>query len=81
MLITTPSGKRASKDEKLTLGNLAKYHLRQFKKPRPGPRFIEEGLISKEPYLRPMNESFSRFIMSEASPESSWRAARRRGRQ
>jgi hypothetical protein len=57
-----------SKDEKLTLGNLAKYHLVSSKNPDL-LRLLKRGLISKDPHLRPMNESFSRFLLAEASPE------------
>ena len=57
-----------SKDEKLTLCNLAKYHLVSSKNPDL-PRLMKRGLISKRPQLRIMNESLSRFIMAEGSPE------------
>ena len=57
-----------SKDEKLTLCNLAKYHLVSSKNPDL-PRLMKRGLIYKRPQLRIMNESLSRFIMAEGSPE------------
>jgi len=57
-----------SQDEKLTLCNLSKYRLVSSKNPDL-PRLLGRGLICKRPNLQPMNESFSRFIMAEGSPE------------
>jgi hypothetical protein len=57
-----------SKDEKLTLCHLARYHLVSSKNPDL-PRLMKRGLVFKKSRLRLMNESFSRFVVAEGSME------------
>jgi Cache domain len=56
-----------SKDEKLTLCNLATHQLMSSSNPTL-PQLLRRGLIAKDPFLRPMSESFARFIAARATP-------------
>ena len=55
-----------SREEKLTLGHLATHRLVSSRNPSLR-RLLRSGLVSREPFLRPMNETFSRFVASQAT--------------
>jgi len=55
-----------SREEKLTLVHLAKHRLISSQNPSL-QRLLRSGLVSREPFLRPMNETFSRFVSAQAT--------------
>jgi hypothetical protein len=55
-----------SREEKLTLVQLATHHLVSSRNPSLR-RLLRSGLVSREPFLRPMNETFSRFVALQAT--------------
>jgi hypothetical protein len=58
-----------SKEEKLTLVSLATNQLVSSANPSL-PRLLRSGLASRDPFLRPMNESFARFVAAQATPDN-----------
>jgi hypothetical protein len=57
-----------SNEEKLTLVSLATNQLVSSANPTL-PRLLRSGLVSRYPFLRPMNESFARFVAAQATPD------------
>jgi hypothetical protein len=55
-----------SKEEKLTLVHLSTHRLISSRNPSLR-RLLRSGLVSREPFLRPMNETFSRFVAAQAT--------------
>ena len=55
-----------SREEKLTLVHLATHRLISSRNPSLR-RLLRSGLVSREPFLRPMNETFSRFVAAQAT--------------
>jgi hypothetical protein len=58
-----------SSEEKLTLVHLATHQLVSSYNPSL-PGLLRRGLVFKEPFLRPMNHSFTRFVAGQATPEN-----------
>jgi hypothetical protein len=56
-----------SKEEKLTLCNLATHQLMSSRNPTL-PQLLRRGLIFRDPFLRPMSESFAKFIAARGTP-------------
>ena len=65
-----------SSEEKMTLVHLATNHLVSSYNPSL-TGLLRRGLIFKEPFLRPMNLSFTRFVAAQATPENvqDWKGA------
>jgi len=65
-----------SSEEKLTLVHLATHQLVSSNNPSL-PGLLRRGLVFKEPFLRPMNHSFTRFVAGQATPENvqDWKGA------
>lgn len=63
-------------EEKLTLVRLATHHLVSSHNPSL-PGLLRRGLVFREPFLRPMNDSFTRFVAAQATPENvqDWKGA------
>jgi len=58
-----------SNEEKLTLVQLATHQLvSSYNSSLPG--LLRRGLVFKEPFLRPINHSFTRFVAAQATPEN-----------
>ena len=55
-----------SREEKLTLVHLATHRLISSRNPSLR-RLLRSALVSREPFLRPMNETFSRFVSAQAT--------------
>jgi len=65
-----------SSEEKLTLVQLATHQLVSSYNPSL-PGLLRRGLVFKEPFLRPMNHSFTRFVAAQGTPENvqDWKGA------
>jgi hypothetical protein len=69
-----------SREEKLTLVHLATNRLISSRNPSLR-RLLRSGLVSREPFLRPMNETFSRFVAAQATEFNlkAWKGAEEGG--
>src|SRR5437899_1117108 len=69
-----------SSEEKLTPVQLAKHQSGSSYNPSL-PGLLRRGLVFKEPFLRPMNHSFIRFVAKQGTPENvlDWKGASQNG--